>query len=146
MKARQAAKDRVQGGVIINTKQLTEKEELQFIRLAKMAGFTIKQIEQEVTLSTESLNHKWKKIPVKRIPQYLKVHNRHKGMIIELILMSIDIFEISSIFNYSPITVLRFIERASLEAQWRIRKCDVCKHPFVDFERRKICQRMSCNW
>jgi len=136
--------DRVRGGCIINTKKLTEKEEQQFIRLAKMAGFTIKQIEQEVTLSAESLNHKWKKIPVKRIPNHLKVHKRHKGMIIELILMSIDIFEISSIFSYSPITVLRFIERVSLEGRWRIRKCDVCKDPFVEFERRKICQRMSC--
>lgn len=110
-----------------------------------MAGFTVKQIEAEVTVSAESLHYQWKKIPVKRVPKYLKVRKRHKGMIIELILMSIDIFEIASIFNYSPITVLRCVERVSLEGRLRIIKCKVCEDPFVDLEGRKICQRMSCD-
>lgn len=69
---------------------------------------------------------------------------RHKGIIIELILISVDIFEVSSIFNYSPGTVLRFIERVCLDGQWRIRKCGVCKNQFVAFGRKSICRMTAC--
>ncbi len=97
-----------------------------------------------MTFSADSLSHKWKKIPLDRSPTYLTVRKRHKGTIVELILMSVDIFEISSIFNYNPKTVLKFIEKTCLDDQWQIKKCGTCKNQFVAFGRTTICQKTSC--
>jgi len=126
------------------TEPLTEKEEHRFITLAKKAGLTVNQIESEVTLSTDSLLHKWKKIAVKRVPRNLRVHFRHKGRIVELLLMDIDIFSVSRTFNYNPKTVLRFIEKECLDQAWKLRECGICKDLFVAFGRNKICHMPSC--
>lgn len=126
------------------TGSLTEKEESRFVTLAKKAGLTVKQIEPEVTLSTDSLLHKWKKIPVNRVPRNHCVHLRHKGTIVELLLMNIDIFTVSRTFNYNPKTVLRFIENECLDQAWKIRKCNICKDLFVAFGRKKVCLMPSC--
>jgi len=126
------------------TGSLTEKEERRFVALAKKAGLTVKQIEPEVTLSTESLLHKWKKISFKCVPRNRCVHLRHKGTIVELLLMNIDIFTVSSAFNYNTKTVLRFIENECTDQAWILRKCSICKDLFVAFGRKKICRMPSC--
>jgi len=119
-----------------------------FISLAKKAGITCKQIESVIDISPEYLRKKWKRIPYIRLHGYtrkLKVHHVHKGMIVELLLEAeLDIFTISGIFNYLPVTVLHFLETEVKEGNWKVRKCRVCGDPFVAFDERRVCQMITC--
>jgi len=119
-----------------------------FISLAKKAGISCKQVSSVFNISPEYLRKKWKKIPYVRVHQYtrkLKVHHAHKGMIVELLLEAeLDIFTISGIFNYLPVTILHFLETEVKNGNWKVRTCRVCGDPFVAFDERRVCQMISC--
>lgn len=124
---------------------LSSDQRDRFISLAKKAGMTCKQVQPIVNISPKYLRQKWIKVPYTRVPRKLKVHNAHKGIILELLLEAeIDIYTISGIFNYTPVTVLQFLETEGEEGNWKVRQCRICRDPFVTFDERRVCQRISC--
>ena len=118
-----------------------------FIRMAKTAGFTVKQVAPVTTLTINTLFKKWKRVSVLRSkpPAYYKtIRKRHWGRIVELICLGVDFFDVCELFRYEPAQMTRFIETQCAPGEWKWTRCRNCEDDFVSFGGGRVCNRVEC--
>lgn len=128
-------------------KPLSGKDRYSFLCLAKAAGFTAKQAAPLCGSSLLRVSKIWKQIKVTTYPKtasrnvQLSVENKH--LVVTLLLIGCDLFEVARTIGRSPSDILSFVERNP--EVWRWISCRICDQLCITSDLQvRHCQKPSC--
>lgn len=127
-------------------KSASGKERYRLLCLAKAAGFTVKQAAPLCGATPLRVSKIWKDIQIATYSTttrdaYLSIDDKH--LVITLLLIGFDIFDVARTIGRQPIDILSFIESEVKEWWWIW--CQVCTQRCITFDLKvRHCRKPSC--